>query len=333
VYILDTASFLPEGVVDNRLLSELTGRDEGYFLQRTGIAERRRAQVGENTNTLAVSAVRALQERHQGWLAEVDLIVGCSYTSWDLIGTIAHAVQRECGLSKARAFTLSSACSSVLNALEVAAAFFDSGRSERALIIAADHNSLHSDDADQRSGHLWGDGAAAMLLSKAPESAAQYRMLDVWTAGLAHLGAGLEGVALRPHDEGLVMPNGRDVFIHACEQMEAAALAVMSRNHLSASDIRLLVPHQANQRIMNQVASRLGISTAQVASTIARFGNTGCASAVISLVAHEAEMAVDDLALMVAFGGGYSSGAALLQKCGVAQSGRKVFSSVMKSSN
>jgi 3-oxoacyl-[acyl-carrier-protein] synthase-3 len=315
LYILDTASYLPEMVVDNHHLSQLTGREPEYFLRRTGIHQRRRVPRGENTNTLAVSAARALQLEHRDWMSEIDLIIGCSYTSWDLIGTVAHAVQRECALHKARAFTLSSACSSVVNALEVAAAFFDSGRSRRALIVAADHNSLYSDDADQQSGHLWGDGAAAILLASDADSSMRYQLLDVWSAGLGHVGLGPAGVALTPRGQGLVMPNGKDVFKHACQEMETAARTLMTRQGLQASDIRLLVPHQANQRIMDHVASQLGMSADQVASTIAQFGNTGCASSVITLVAHQSRLAAGDLALLVAFGGGYSSGAALLKQC------------------
>jgi 3-oxoacyl-[acyl-carrier-protein] synthase III len=314
LHILALASYLPENIVDNRQLGQLTGRDAEFFLRRTGIHERRRAAVGENTNTLAVSAVRALDARSQGLLADVDLVIGCSYTSWDLIGTVAHAVQRECELTKARAFTLSSACSSVANAMEVVAAFFDARRSQRALIVAADHNSLYSEDSDQRSGHLWGDGAAAMLLCREPADGEPFAVRDVWTAGLGHVGLGPEGVALRPHAQGLVMPNGKDVFLQACAGMETAARLVLERNGLQASDVRLLVPHQANQRIMDHVAERLDMEPGRLASTIAHYGNTGCASAIITLVQHQHRLAAGELALIVTFGGGYSAGAALLQK-------------------
>ena len=315
--ILDLASYLPEHIVDNQRLSELSGRDAEFFLRRTGIHERRRAASGENTNTLAISAVRALAARTGARLPEVDLVIGCSYTSWDLIGTVAHAVQREYGLRQARAFTLSSACSSVANAMEVVAAFFDAGRSQLALIVAADHNSLYSDDSDQRSGHLWGDGAAAMLLGRATASTAPtapFLVRDVWTAGLGHVGMGPEGVSLRPREQGLVMPNGKDVFIQACEGMEAAARLLLARNGLQSRDVRLLVPHQANQRIMDHVAERLDMDPGQLASSIAHYGNTGCASAIITLVQHQQQLAPGELALMVTFGGGYSAGAALLQK-------------------
>jgi 3-oxoacyl-[acyl-carrier-protein] synthase III len=314
LHILDLASYLPAGIIDNQRLSELTGRDSEFFLRRTGIQERRRAAADENTNTMALSAVHALNAHSQALLPEVDLVVGCSYTSWDLIGTLAHAVQRGCDLRRARAFTLSSACSSVANALEVAAAFFDAGRSECALIVAADHNSLYSDDSDSHSGHLWGDGAAALLLQRAQRAGAPFAVLDVWTAGLAHMGRGLEGVALRPHADGLTMPNGRDVFVQACDGMESAARLLLERNGLQAGDVRLLVPHQANQRIIDHVADSLGIAPGSVASTIAHYGNTGCASAIITLQQHQQRLQAGELALIVTFGGGYSAGAALLRK-------------------
>jgi 3-oxoacyl-[acyl-carrier-protein] synthase-3 len=312
--ILDIASYLPETVLDNRRLSELTGREEDFFLRRTGIRQRRRAAPGENTNTMAVSAVRALGAASRARLADVDLVIGCSYTSWDLIGTLAHAVQREFVMTRARAFTLSSACSSAANALEVAAAFFDAGRSTLALIVAADHNSLHSNDSDQRSGHLWGDGAAAMLVSREPEPQACFTVKDVWTMGLGHVGLGPEAIALQPHGPGLVMPHGKDVFVQACEGMEAAARLVLGRNGLVAADLGLLVPHQANQRIIDHVAERLALAPGRVASTIASYGNTGCASAIVTLDEHQHRLAGGDLALVLTFGGGYSAGAALLQK-------------------
>ena len=312
--ILDIASFLPSVVVDNQQLGRLTGLAAGYFQQRTGILERRRAADGENTNTLAVRAATALLARHPQAVAAIDLIIGCSYTSWDLIGTIAHAVQRACGLVRARAFTLSSACSSVSNALEVCAAFFDAGRSQQVLVVAADHNSLYSDDTDRQSGHLWGDGAAALLLTRTAAPSAQFELLDVWTAGLGHVGLGPAAVGLMPRGAGLVMPHGRDVFVQAVEGMTVAAQTVLERNGVRAADLRLLAPHQANQRILDQVAKRLGLGPTQVASTIARYGNTGCASAVITLAEHQAQCAAGELALLVTFGGGYSSGAALLRR-------------------
>lgn len=315
MYICGLAEYLPARVVDNRYFSARTGREPEWFERRTGIRERRRAAPEENANTMAVDAVARLAETLPGGLPDVDLVIGCSYTPWDTIGTMAHVVQRRFELRTARALYISSACSSFINALELAAAFFETGRSRTALIVAVEHNSLYCSDDDDQSGHLWGDGAAAVLVSREPSGNGTIEIVDVTTAGLGHLGQGPEGVFLTPKGAGLVMPHGRDVFQHACQGMEEAARELLERHRIAASDLRLLIAHQANRRILDRVAGQLGIAPERVATTVEELGNTGCASTPITLVRHRHLLRRGDLALMVAFGGGYSSGAALM-RCG-----------------
>lgn len=310
--ITGIASYLPSRIADNEYFSRITGRSPDWFLERTGIHQRRRAAEGENTNTLGVRAVRSLAEIQQEQLDETDLIIGCSYTPWDTVGTLAHVVQREFNLSGARAFYMSSACASVINAMEIAAAMFQSLRSKRILIVAAEHNSLYSRDDDSLSGHLWGDGGAAMLLSTQDEG--DYEVIDVQTRGCGHVGKGPGGVFLTPRQDGLVMPFGKDVFTQACREMAMSARDILTRNGLCPDDVHLLVPHQANRRIIDHVGRELGITCDRVASTVERFGNTGCASTLITLHEQSAQLVRNDLVLLTVFGGGYSAGAALLRR-------------------
>jgi 3-oxoacyl-[acyl-carrier-protein] synthase-3 len=311
VYIIDAASFLPEAIVDNQYFAARTGRAAEWFSRVTGIRERRRTSGAMNINDMAVRAVAPLAERDGDRLAGVDYIIGCTY-----IGTIAHVVQRQFHLVQARAVLISAACSSVLNGMELAAALFESGRARKILLVAAEHNSIYARDDDPQSGHLWGDGAAAMVLGAAAEGAppdALFDVLDLVTASHGHLGSGPDAVSMRPRAGGLTMPHGREVFHHACQQMAGESRKLLERSHVGVSSIKLFVPHQANRRIMNHVAEDLGFSAEQVASTIETCGNTGCASSLITLIEHRRRLQSGDLALMTVFGGGYSSGAALLR--------------------
>ena len=311
--IVGLSTYLPQGRVDNQHFSAATGRAPEWFLRLTGITERRRAERGENAGVLATRAVAGLRATHAELLSQVDYIIGCSYTPWDTVGTLAHVVQREFELTKARAIYISSACSSVFNALEIARSLLESRCSKVILVVAAEHNSLYSRDSDDQSGHLWGDGAAAMLLANGTSTGACLDVVDVLTAGLGHLGQGPAGVCLTPAQHGLVMPHGKDVFAHAVREMGNTANALLTKAGLIPADLDLLVPHQANLRIIDGVAQRIGIDREKVATSISLLGNTGCASTLITLQQHRENLRPGSNVLLVAFGGGYSSGGALLR--------------------
>jgi len=299
--------------VDNEYFSKLTGRPTEWFEQRTGIRQRHRAAADENTNTMAISAVQNLLTTAPDALADVDLIVGASYTPWDTIGTIAHVLQRQFAIHRAKAIFISTACSSFIDAIELVAACLKSGRAKKALVVAAEHNSLYSSDADEKSGHLWGDGAAAVVIGSAPIGQAM-NIVDVGAYGLADLGHGPDGIQMTPQAGGLVMRYGKDIFMHACREMVAATRWILERNRVSLSDLRLVVPHQANQRIIKCVVEHLGLSDDRVAMIIGETGNTGCASVAITYHRFWQSVAPGEFALLVTFGGGYSAGAALLNR-------------------
>lgn len=317
VRILATSEYVPQNVLDNAELARTTGKDEDWFLRRTGIVRRRRAGPGENSGTMAVAAVRALPRPLD---VPIDLIIGASYTPWDTIGTSAHVVQREFQIEGARAFEMSAACSSFVNALEVACTFIETGRSRRALIVATEHNSLYS---DQNTNHLWGDGASAVLLGAATEppgnpsagaTAPAFDVLAVRTYGRATLGSGPGAVTQQPRGVGLTMPVGREVFQHACDEMEAIAREILGQAGMTPSDLALVVAHQANLRIIHVVADRLGVPGERIAVTIDELGNTGSASVPITLHRYSHRVPANGMVLLLAFGGGYSVGGALLRR-------------------
>ncbi|MBS0614186.1 MAG: ketoacyl-ACP synthase III [Proteobacteria bacterium] len=306
-HIYATGEYVPAQVLSNEHFAAQTGKPVDWFVRRTGILERRRAGEQESSASMAIAAVRNLLQDIGQWPAPVDLVISASYTPHDTIGTTAHQVQRAFTLRNAKVFELSSACSSFLNALEVAATFIEAERSRCALIVATEHNS-HFSDAD--SNHLWGDGAAAVLLAPG----GNLRVLNTLTRGRAELGRGPEAVRMQPRAGGLQMPHGREVFHHAVAEMEQIGREILASAGLTQADISLVVPHQANLRILQALAERLGIDASRVAVSIDRLGNTGSASIPITLHRNEARVPPGGKVLMLSFGGGYSVGAALLQR-------------------
>ena len=315
IFMLGSGEYVPERVVDNGYFAALTGKSPEWFTQRTGISQRRRAQPNEDLNSMALAAVQSLANRSPAALEGVDLIVGASYTPVDTIGTLAHVIQRRFDLRNSKALYLSTACSSFVDALELAAAYCETGRATKALIVAAEHNSAHARDEDITSGHLWGDGAAAVTVG-INSARAEFKVIDVTTRGLAHEGHGPDAISLSTRTRALTMPHGREVFERACEQMANAVRVLLAANDLSLDDVALVVPHQANKRIIDHVARQLGLPPERMGLTIGSLGNTGCASVAITLHRYTSRVRPGAHVVLVTFGGGYSVGAALLRRMG-----------------
>lgn len=313
MFIHASSFYVPEREIDNHYFQQKNGLSSDWIVERTGIIKRRRAGEAENSQTMGLEAYHKLKAKLAFDPAEFDLIVCATYTPYDTIFTMAHALQREMGVEDIPVLTVDTACSSLLNAFEVVEGYFAMGKAARALVVAADHNTMYSDDMDQVSGHLWGDGAVAFALTK-------HRILDsdatihqIFTAGAATAGKAPEGVLLRPGRGGLFMPNGRDVFLHACTYMSAVAKKLLKSNQLEMSDISWFIPHQANLRITKNVAEQLAFPMEKCISNIQNYGNTGCAGSGIAYAAHGDRFSKGERVLMAVFGGGYSYGACLIE--------------------
>jgi 3-oxoacyl-[acyl-carrier-protein] synthase-3 len=315
VYIEEIGTYVPEARIENEQFRELTGRDPEWFLARTGIESRSRAESHESTTSMGVDAVHRLLAKRSDALDGVDLIIGASYTPDDTLSTLPFHVQRDFGIVDARVYFLSTACSSFISALELSRMMLLADDASKALIIVSEHNSSYSDDADQFSGHLWGDGAAAVVVSK-NESGAAFSLEYVRSRGVACAGKGPDAISLKPAlgARALQMAEGRDVFARACEHLVEEIRNAVSRLKLHVSSIDWLVPHQANLRILTNVARTLNMAMERCVVTVDRIGNTGCASIPISLAQALPSMKPADLIAAAAFGGGYSCGAAILKK-------------------
>lgn len=315
VYIEEIGTYVPEARVDNKQFSDLTGKDPEWFVARTGIQSRSRASATESTTSMGVDAVRRLVAKRSEALDGVDLIIGASYTPDDTLSTLPFHVQREFGIRDARVYFLSTACSSFISALEMSRIMILAGEATKALIVVSEHNSGYSDDADRFSGHLWGDGAAAIVVSQNDVDAA-FSLEYVRSRGVACAGKGPDAISLKPAmgARALQMAEGRDVFAQACEHLVAEIRNAAARLKLHVSNIDWLVPHQANLRILTNVAKTLNLAMERCVVTVDRIGNTGCASIPISIEHALPNMRANELIAAAAFGGGYSCGAAILRR-------------------
>ena len=312
MYIHRVSHYLPTQVVGNEHFTRLNGLSNDWIIERTGIRERRKAGLGENTNTMTVDVIKRLQEKAN--LLTVDLIVGATYTPYDTIVSLAHEAQHYLGIADIPVISISTACSSLLNAIEVVEGYFALNKASRALVIVSEHNTAYNNDEDTVSGHLWGDGAAALLITKERQSDDDFFIKALLTGGAAHTAKATTAVMMKPNEGGVSMPFGRDVFINACQYMPKASLQILERCGLTLADVDYILPHQANLRISRNVMKTLDLPEEKLISNIQLLGNTGCAGCAIALSENWAMFQKGQRIVVTVFGGGYSYGAMLIEK-------------------
>lgn len=314
MFINATGFYVPEERVDNQHFLELNGLTSEWIEQRTGIRSRSKAKAEENINTMSMEAVRNALPKLPYDITDVDLIVSASYSPYDTVATTAHLAQHEFHIENAKALYLSSACSSFLNALEVVEGYFAMGKATKALILSADKNSAYYNETDPKAGHLWGDAAAAFFISKERVSEKDSEIVEVYTQGLGYLGKAPDAVHLRPCDGGIMMPEGRDVFIQACTYMPKNVLYLLEKNGYTLDNLTYFIGHQANMRIMSNIAKQLNLPEEKFLHNIEELGNTGSVSSALVYAQNDHSFKKGDLVAITVFGGGYSTGACLI-KC------------------
>lgn len=315
MYISSTGYFIPENRVDNSYFSKLSGLEENWYVKRTGIHTRSRASDEETFNYICLEAAKKAVEKLPFDVKETDLIILASYTPSDLVGPTPHYVQRELGIKDAKVFHITSACSSSLNAIEVAESFFQSGKATKALVICAERNSSYNDDEDQQNGHLWGDAAVALFLTK-ERGNSNLQIIDIESEGLGYVGKNIEGVKLNLHLGKLEMPFGKDVFVYACNYIKNKALEILDKNKYTIDDMAYLIGHQANLRIINNVSESLNLPEEKSLFNLHKYGNTGSAGAMLVFAENIEKYKKDDLIVISVFGGGYSAAACLIKVLG-----------------
>lgn len=314
MYINSMGFYVPAKKIDNEYFFNVNGLTSDWIMQRTGIESRFKASEDENVNTMGLEAVERAVEKLPYSVEDVDLIVAAHYCVYDSVATLAHEAQRKFGINGAKAVYVSSACSSFINGLEVVEGYFASGKAKRALLVCSEHNTYFSDESDPKSGHLWGDGAVAYFLSAEKEADTDIRILDIFTEGLGDIGKGPGGVRLRPKEDGIRMPDGRDVFIHACRYMIYALNKALEHISTDKDNIGRFICHQANKRIVAQVAHQLDMPMERFINNIETHGNTGSASAPLVLAQNIDAIAPGEKVALMVFGGGYSCGCFIIEK-------------------
>lgn len=314
MYINSMGTYVPKERIGNDHFLEINGLTPEWIEQRTGIKTRSKASTEENVDTMGIAAIENALDKLPYDVKDVDLIVAAHYCVYDSVATLAHKAQREFGINGAKAVYVSSACSSFINGLEVVEGYFASGKAKRALLVCSEHNTYYSNESDPKSGHLWGDAAVAFFISKDKESHSDLRIIDVYTEGLGDLGKGPDGVRLRPKEDGITMPDGRDVFIHACRYMIHALNRSLENSGHELKDIDRFICHQANKRIVAQVAHQLDLDMDRFINNITELGNTGSASAPLVLAQNVDKLEKGSKTALMVFGGGYSCGCFIVEK-------------------
>ncbi len=316
-------TFVPQRVVTNDDLSlELDTSDE-WISTRTGIRERHIAENGEAASDLGARAARRVLEAAGVAPGELDLIIVASLSPDMLFPSTASLISGAIGAEGTAAFDLSAACTGFIYALSVANSFIVSGQADRVLVIGAEVVSKMIDWSDRATAVLFGDGAGAVLLEPAADGEEGIIGFDLGNdpagagelslpAGGSRLPASEETVAERLH---FLRMNGREVFRFATRVIQASSSQLLERSGHRVEDVDIFVPHQANIRIIDAAARKLGIPPEKVFSNLERYGNTSCASIPLCLdeAEREGRLKKGDLVLMVGFGGGLSWGSCLMR--------------------
>jgi 3-oxoacyl-[acyl-carrier-protein] synthase-3 len=320
--ITSLGCYTPPGVLTNADLEKMVATNNQWILERTGIAERHIAAPGVATSDLAVEAARAALAGRGIDASELDAILVCTVTPDMQFPATACLVQHRIGATKAWGFDLVAACAGFLYGLTTSAHLVAAGTHRKVLVIGADTMSRIIDYTDRSTCILFGDGAGAMLIEPAGDgedagfidflgeidgSGGDYLKMP---AGGSRMPASAETVAHRLH---YVKQDGQQVFKYAVKKITDLCTALLERNGLTAADVNLMVPHQANRRIIVATAERLGLPLERVIVNIERYGNTTAGT--IPLATRDAiaqgRLKKGDLVLFAAVGAGYTAGACL----------------------
>jgi 3-oxoacyl-[acyl-carrier-protein] synthase-3 len=323
VIISGTGIYLPKRVVTNDDMARIVDTSDEWIRTRTGIAERRYADDAETTSRMATEAARQALQAAGARAEEVDLLIVSTMTPDMPFPSTACLVQSQLGLGHITAFDIQAACSGYIYALNTATNLLRSGAYKKALIIGAEKMSSILDFEDRTTCVLFGDGASAALLecsevedhgilSSITGSDGSNPELLYQPAGGSTRPACAESVSARQH---FIKMNGREIFKQAVRVMGQVSSDVLERHGYTCDQVNLLIPHQANMRIIDSLAKRMDLPMERLHNNLERYGNTSAAS--IGIALHEAHregrIHSGDLVLLVAFGAGLTWGSTLIK--------------------
>jgi 3-oxoacyl-[acyl-carrier-protein] synthase III len=314
--------YVPDYILTNAELEKLVDTNDEWITSRTGIKERRILKgEGLGTSFMAVKAVEGLLAKTNTKAEEIDLIICCTTTPDMLFPATANLVSAEIGATNAFGYDLQAACSGFLFGLSTGCQFIETGRYKKIIVIGGDKMSSIIDYTDRATCIIFGDGAGAVLLEpsttgngfqdcilKSDGKGAAYLNMK---AGGSRYPSTMETVLAKEH---FVHQDGTTVFKFAVTNMAEVAYAIMQKNNLTADDIAFLVPHQANKRIIDATAKKMGLEDeSKIMLNIHKYGNTTSATIPLCLWDYESQLKDGDNLILTAFGGGFTWGAVYLK--------------------
>ncbi|MBV9876143.1 MAG: ketoacyl-ACP synthase III [Verrucomicrobia bacterium] len=322
VSIIGTGSYVPERILTNHDLEKMVETSDQWIRTRTGIRERRIAKDNETTSDMGSRAALAAMEQAKVTPEEVDLIIMATATADHVFPAAACYVQKKIGAINAACFDISAACSGFLYALEIAQQFISTHVYNTVLIIGAEKLSAITDWTDRNTCVLFGDGAGAAILRNRPDShgvISTHMGSDGVFSDILYMPGGGTRCPITPENVGqrlnTIRMAGREVFKQAVTSMFNAANRVLDEAGLSYEDIGCVIPHQANLRIIEAIAERMGLPMEKFYVNLDRFGNTSAAAVAMALdEAHRnGRIQIGDYILLVVFGGGLTWASSVIQ--------------------
>ncbi|MGH9745358.1 MAG: beta-ketoacyl-ACP synthase III [Candidatus Acidiferrales bacterium] len=321
--ITGVAGYVPPRVVSNFDLEKITDTTDEWIRTRTGITERHYADPGVATSHLGTEAAKKVLAARGVSPDEIEMIVLATVTPDMLFPSTACLIQDRLGASKAWGFDLSAACSGFVYALTVGAQFVGAGSHKKVLVIGSDVMTSILDFKDRATCVLFGDGAGAVLVEPATSDSEGIIdfVNDVDGSGGCHLfmpaGGSLHPSTHETVDQRMhyVHQEGAQVFKYAVRRMSELAVEILERNGLTSKDLTLVVPHQANLRIIRAMQERLGVDDSKIMINIDHFGNTTAATIPLGLMdaLEQKRIRKGDLVLLISVGAGYTTGAMLMR--------------------
>lgn len=308
--------YLPEDVLTNDMLSKMVETNDEWITTRTGIKERRILKGdGKGTSFMAIKAANDLIQKKNLDPKEIELVIVATATpDMQAAGTAAY-VASEIGAVNAFGYDLVAACSSFLFGMSTAAKYIESGRYKKVLLIGADKNSSMIDYTDRATCIIFGDGAGAVLFEPNTEGLGlqdEYLRSDGIGREFLQVKAGGSSFPINQerldNKENFVFQDGKTVFKNAVFNMADVSEKILERNNLTKEDISWLAAHQANKRIIEATANRIGLDSDKVMMNIHKYGNTTSATLPLLLADYEAELKKGDNIIFAAFGGGFTWG-------------------------
>ena len=319
--ITGVAGYAPEYILNNEELSHMVDTTDEWIMTRIGIRERHILKgEGLASSDMGTEAVKLLLAKTNTNPEDVDLLICATVTPDMMFPATANIISDKCGITNAFSYDMNAACSSFLFALTVGQKFIESGTHKKVIIVGADKMSAITDYTDRAVCPLFGDAAAAVMLEPTTEEVGMVDSIFRTNGTGRHHLYMKAGGSLRPathetvdNKEHFIYQDGQTVFKWAVSKMADVSVEMMEKHNLKSEDLAWLVPHQANMRIIDAVANRMGLAKEKVMINIERYGNTTSATIPLCLWEWESKLRKGDNIILAAFGGGFTWGATYLK--------------------